>query len=74
VERVKYEDVYIKDYRDGWELEDGLAAYFEKYNFRRRHQSINNLKPADRFFSSKPSRRLSSEEASDEKNLNLIEA
>lgn len=71
---VKYEDVYIKDYRDGWELEGGLAAYFEKYNFRRRHQSINNLKPADRFFSSKPSRSPSNEEASEEKNLNLIEA
>ncbi len=71
---VKYEDVYIKEYRDGWELEDGLISYFEKYNHERRHQAIGNMRPADRFFSFEPSRKPPIEEASKEKNLNLIEA
>ena len=42
---VKYEDVYIKNYEDGWALEDGLDAYFDKYNHRRRHSSIEHQFP-----------------------------
>ena len=35
---VKYEDIYLKAYQDGWQLETGLQAYFEFYNCRRFHQ------------------------------------
>lgn len=66
---VKYEDVYIREYRNGWELEDGLVAYFDKYNYHRRHQSLNNEHPADRFFSFKPSHKSDNEEHLKEKNL-----
>ena len=69
---VKYEDVYIKEYRNGWELEDGLSAYFEKYNRDRRHQSIENEHPAERFFSFKPSHKSDNEEGLKEKNLNFL--
>ena len=47
---VKYEDVYIRAYADGWELKRGLASYFSFYNYHRRHQSLDNDRPADRFF------------------------
>lgn len=37
---VKYEDIYLKAYADGWQLEAGLRAYFEFYNCRRFHQAL----------------------------------
>jgi putative transposase len=37
---VKYEDIYLKAYADGWQLEAGLQAYFEFYNCRRFHQAL----------------------------------
>lgn len=42
---VKYEDIYLKAYHDGWQLEAGLQAYFEFYNCRRFHQSLNYRTP-----------------------------
>ena len=42
---VKYEDVYLKEYKDGWELEAGLAQYFYFYNHKRRHQSLQDETP-----------------------------
>ena len=37
---VKYEDIYLKAYADGWQLEAGLETYFEFYNCRRFHQAL----------------------------------
>ena len=37
---VKYEDIYLKAYADGWQLGAGLQAYFEFYNCRRFHQAL----------------------------------
>jgi len=37
---VKYEEVYLKEYRDGQAAWDGLAAYFDFYNRERPHQSL----------------------------------
>jgi putative transposase len=42
---VKYEEVYLKDYRDAWEADDGLRNYFEFYNTERPHQSLNYQTP-----------------------------
>jgi putative transposase len=44
---VKYENVYIHDYRDGWEAESGLARYFRFYCDRRRHQALDYRTPAE---------------------------
>ena len=44
---VKYEEVYLKDYADGWEAEASLAAYFQFYNHERIHQSLGYRTPAD---------------------------
>ncbi len=42
---VKYEEVYLKDYRSVMEAVQGLRAYFEFYNGERLHQSLNYQTP-----------------------------
>lgn len=44
---VKYENVYLKSYRNIREAKYGLSEYFQFYNHKRRHQSLGNLTPAD---------------------------
>lgn len=44
---VKYENIYLKAYGDGWELESGLQSYFDFYNHRRFHQSLQYRTPAE---------------------------
>jgi putative transposase len=43
---VKYEEVYLKDYTDGWQAEASLAAYFHFYNHERIHQALDYRTPA----------------------------
>lgn len=42
---VKYEEVYLKEYRDVWETQDGLRKYFDFYNHERPHQSLGYKTP-----------------------------
>jgi putative transposase len=42
---VKYEDVYIKGYETLPQAQAGLAAYFEYYNHRRFHSSLEDRTP-----------------------------
>lgn len=42
---VKYEDIYLWSYADGWELETGLKKYFTFYNQERPHQSLDYKTP-----------------------------
>jgi putative transposase len=42
---VKYEKIYLNAYKNGKELYDGLNEYFEFYNHRRPHQSLDYLCP-----------------------------
>lgn len=44
---VKYEEVYLRDYADGWEAESSLAAYFRFYCHARPHQALRYRTPAD---------------------------
>ena len=43
---VKYEDVYIRDYKTPVEARFGLNRYFEYYNNDRRHSSLERKTPA----------------------------
>lgn len=52
---VKYEDVYLKQYRDGHELIAGLRAYFDFYNYRRLHQALDYRTPAEMYFGGRDS-------------------
>lgn len=42
---VKYEEVYLKEYRDVWEAEESLRKYFDFYNYCRPHQSLKYKTP-----------------------------
>ncbi len=42
---VKYEEVYLKDYRNVAEAKQGLKSYFEFYNRERLHQSLDYQTP-----------------------------
>lgn len=47
---VKYENIYIKHYRDIAEARDGLTEYFNFYNNKRFHDSLDGLAPAQVYF------------------------
>jgi putative transposase len=44
---VKYEEVYLKDYADGWHAERSLADYFQFYCQQRIHQALGYRTPAE---------------------------
>ena len=44
---VKYEEVYLRDYVDGWEAQERLGAYFRFYSHQRVHQALGYRTPAD---------------------------
>ncbi|HEV58485.1 MAG TPA: IS3 family transposase [Phycisphaerales bacterium] len=43
---VKYEEVYLRQYADGYELMGRLRAYFAYYNEARPHQALGHRTPA----------------------------
>ena len=44
---VKYEEVYLRDYTDGWHAKASLAAYFRLYDEERIHQALGHRTPGD---------------------------
>jgi putative transposase len=48
---VKYEEVYLKAYRDGREARIGLGNYFRFYNTERPHQALDYRTPTEVFTS-----------------------
>ena len=50
---VKYEDIYLKEYCTPRELRIGLTNFFEKYNYRRGHQSLDYMTPAEVYYATK---------------------
>jgi putative transposase len=46
---VKYEEVYLHDYLSPRQAFQGLSHYFDFYNHRRPHQSLDYLTPAARY-------------------------
>jgi putative transposase len=57
---VKYEEVYLKDYRDVPEARHGLDNYFPFYNEQRIHQALDYRTPQDVHFCS-PQKSISNE-------------
>jgi len=47
---IKYENVYLNDYADFDEANDGLKNYLQFYNERRRHQSLGYKTPDQIYF------------------------
>jgi putative transposase len=48
---VKYEEIYLHQYSDGHDLISALERYFDYYNNRRPHQSLDYRTPAEVYFS-----------------------
>jgi putative transposase len=49
---VKYDYVYLSPPENGWELDKGLAAFFERYNYKKYHQGIGRKLPVAVYYSS----------------------
>lgn len=50
---VKHDDVYIRAYQSVAELRSGLDRYFQRYNYRRPHQSLGYATPSEVYFGNK---------------------
>lgn len=50
---VKYENIYLKHYQNIKEAREGLTEYFDFYNNKRFHSSLNDLAPAQVYFESR---------------------
>ena len=50
---LKYEEIYLKDYRSVQEARTGIGNWFGFYNNERRHQSLGNLTPTEVYFGRK---------------------
>jgi len=55
---VKYEEVYLKEYADGWEAEQSLARYFQFYCQRRIHQALGYRTPAEVYGQAETARKV----------------
>jgi putative transposase len=47
---VKYEDIYLRAYENGRDLQAGLTRYFDFYNRRRIHQSHEYQTPDEIYY------------------------
>ena len=51
---VKYEEVYLRAYASVSEAKTGLARYFNFYNTRRPHSSLDRRTPDQTYFDTLP--------------------
>jgi len=42
---IKYEDIYLKSYENGLELEKGIQGYITRYNYHRPQESLADATP-----------------------------
>ena len=54
VEEVKYEDIYLRAYDSASAVRTGLNRYFNFYNSRRPHSSLDGQTPDHVYFNSLP--------------------
>lgn len=59
---VKYEDIYLHAYESMRELKAALAYYFEFYNVRRPHQSLDYRTPDEMYLATNEMKRPASDE------------
>ena len=50
---IKYERLYLKEYKTVGELRADIAEFIEEYNFVRPHQSLKYATPAEIYFPGK---------------------
>ena len=54
---IKYEEVYLKAYKDGTEAKQGIGAYLDFYNRERPHQTLGYWAPEKMFHDGQPRKR-----------------
>ena len=47
---IKYEEIYLNDYKSMRELRYSIRNYIEKYNSRRLHSAVENRTPNEVYF------------------------
>lgn len=47
---VKYQDIYLNEYRSVKECKEGLTAFFKRYNSQREHQALKGNYPEEVYF------------------------
>ncbi|MBU1713440.1 MAG: integrase core domain-containing protein [Proteobacteria bacterium] len=55
---VKYKEVYLKAYCSIAEARQGIRNYFELYNYRRRHQSLDKRTPDAVYWATLPKKEV----------------
>jgi putative transposase len=53
---VKYEEIYLKEYASGTDLNQGLRSYFAFYGHQRKHSSLDRQTPAEVYRSGRSKR------------------
>ena len=51
---VKYEDIYLKDYANGADVNEGLTRWFDLYTYRRPHQGLGSRTPFEVYHDVQP--------------------
>jgi len=54
---IKYEEVYLKAYKDGTEAKQGIGSYLDFYNRERPHQELGYRTPEKMFHDRQPRKR-----------------
>ena len=54
---IKYEEVYLKAYKDGTEAKQGIGSYLDFYNRERPHQALGYCAPEKMFHDGQPRKR-----------------
>lgn len=50
---LKYRYIYLHAFEDGWQLEQGLQGFIQKYNYQNKHQTLGYLAPAQVYLENK---------------------
>ena len=59
---IKYEEVYLKAYKDGTEAKEGIGAYLDFYNRERPHQALGYRTPQEVFQEQQQRKRIKDQE------------
>ena len=50
---LKYRYIYLHAFEDGWQLEQGLQGFIQKYDYQYKHQTLGYLTPAQVYLENK---------------------
>ena len=60
---IKYEEVYLKAYKDGTEAKQGIGSYLDFYNRERPHQALGYRTPQETYQGEQPREEIEDQES-----------